>query len=279
MKKVITFIGVVMIVLGLTYHFAALATFNLLIPKDAGGKLLAQDVAYGEHARQKLDVYAPVDGQGPWPVVVFVHGGSWQTGNKNPYTFLGRAFAAQGFLTLVINYRLFPEDAYPAFVDDTALALRWARDNAKQFGGDGEKIFAIGHSAGGYNVAQAVLTGDVPKLRGVVAMAAPLDFLPLDSPVTIKVFENVPNLPDTQPVNHARADAPPFLILHGRDDKTVFLKNSQSLDRALNAAGAQSTLKVYDGVSHAGIMLALSKPLRSTPVLDDVVRFMRDKIQ
>lgn len=280
MKKVITFFGVLLVVLGLTYHFAALATFNLLVPKDDGGFLWQRDMAYGPDPRQKLDIYMPTGAtSGPLPMLLFVHGGSWKEGSKEPYDFLGRAFAAQGFMTMVINYRLHPQFVYPAFVDDTALALRWASENAANLGGNADQLFAMGQSAGGYNVAQAVLTREVPKLRGAILLAAPLDFLPLDSPITIEVFKNVPNLPDTQPVNHASATAPPFLIMHGRDDKTVLLKNSQSLHRALEATGAQSTLKIYDGVTHVGILLALSKPLRKTPVLEDSVQFIKDKIQ
>ena len=79
------------------------------------------------------------------------------------------------------------------------MALNWARDNAAQYGGDGSKLFAMGHSAGAYNVAMATLARRVEGLKGVVTMAGPFDFLPLDSPITIKVFADVPNLPDTQP--------------------------------------------------------------------------------
>ena len=91
MKKILTLIAVLLIAGGLAFHFAALETFNALVPKDAESKLLASDVAYGTDPRQKLDVYAPVAGQGPFPIVVFVHGGSWQEGNKNGYAFAGRA--------------------------------------------------------------------------------------------------------------------------------------------------------------------------------------------
>jgi acetyl esterase/lipase len=279
MTKVFTILGVVLILMGLSYHFAALEIFNFLVPKDAGSKQIAQDVAYGSETRQKLDIYAPTAAKGPWPVVVFVHGGSWQEGNKNPYAFVGRALAAQGFLALVINYRLHPKDRYPAFVDDTALALQWAAQHATEHGGNATQLFAMGHSAGAYNVAQAVLTRNVPKLKGVITLSGPFDFLPLDSPITKEVFRDIADLPDTQPINHVRADAPQFLILHGSEDKTVFLKNPRALDAALKRVGVQSILKIYDGVSHAGIMLALSIWQRSNaPVLEDVTTFIHDAV-
>jgi acetyl esterase/lipase len=283
MTKIFTALGILLVVVGLAYHFAALQIFDALVPKDKESIKWQSDMAYGADPRQKLDIYMPREAIGALPVVLFVHGGSWQEGNKNGYAFAGRALAAQGFMTLVINYRLHPKDRYPAFVEDVALALRWAGDNAKPLGGDPDKIFVMGHSAGGYNIAMAVLDERYaamrPKLSGVVTLAGPFDFLPLDSPATIKVFGGLADLPATQPINHVRADAPPFLLLHGSADKTVFPRNATALDKALREAGASSTLKMYEGLSHVGIILALSKPLRSTPILADAVAFMKDKSQ
>jgi acetyl esterase/lipase len=280
MKRILTLFAVLLVVGGLAYHFARLQLFNALVPKDAGSSLTAADFPYGPDERHKLDVYMPRESKLPRPVVVFVHGGSWEEGSKNSYTFAGRALAAQGFLTLVINYRLHPEHQYPAFVEDVDLALRWAAENVHSFGGDPKKIFAMGHSAGAYNVAMAVLDPRYavarPELAGVITLAGPFDFIPLDSPVTIKVFGDVPDLPATQPIKYARRDAPPFLILHGSADKTVFPRNAVALDKVLREAGANSTLKFYEGVSHADIMLSLSTWMRNkSPSLADAVAFMR----
>lgn len=283
MTKIITALGILLVVIGLAYHFAALQIFDALVPKDSESIKWQSDMAYGSDPRQSLDIYMPRETMGALPVVLFVHGGSWQEGNKNGYAFAGRALAAQGFMTLVMNYRLHPKDRYPAFIEDVALALRWAADNAKPLGGDPDKIFVMGHSAGGYNIAMAVLDERYaairPKLSGVVTLAGPFDFLPLDTPATIKVFGGLSDLPSTQPINHARTDAPPFLLLHGSADKTVFPRNTIALDKALRQVGASSTIKMYEGLSHVGIILALSKPLRSTPVLADAVAFMKDKSQ
>lgn len=281
MTKVMTFIALVLVVGGLAYHFAALKIFNTLVPKDAGSWQAAADLHYGPDARQTLDIYKPTSGEGPWPIVVFVHGGSWQEGNKNGYEFAGRAIASQGFLTLVMNYRLHPQSRYPAFIEDVARALRWAADNGGMYGGNSQKLFAMGHSAGAYNVAMAVLDESMapnrPKLSGVVSLAGPFDFLPLDTAATIKVFGEIADLAATQPINHASKTAPPFLMLHGASDTTVFPRNASALDAALKRAGSASLLKIYPGVSHVGIMLSLAKPFRSTPVLEDAVEFFRDK--
>ncbi len=281
------FLYVVIILLigfGLAYRFAALEIFGLLVPKDAGTRQLAGNVSYGPLPRQQLDIYAPENAAPNLPVVVFVHGGSWNSGNKAPYEFAGRALAAKGFVAMVIDYRLRDEAPFPGFVEDTALALDWVSKHASEYGGDPRRIFAMGHSAGAYNAALAVLDkhylaalgNDGRAIKGVISLAGPFDFLPLDGSVTIATFGKAADLASTQPVNFARADAPPFLLLHGSADTTCYPRNSINLDRVLRAAGAPSTLKIYEGVSHVGIVMALSRPFRAkAPTLDDAASFMQ----
>ncbi len=279
-----TIIGFLLIIGGLSYQFAALEIFNLLMPKDAGSTRIARDVAYGDDARQRLDIYAPTTGSGPWPVIIFVHGGSWSTGNKNPYEFAGRALAAQGFITLVPNYRLHPDHQFPAFVEDAARSIDWATRHANAYGGDQSRIFVTGHSAGAYNAALAILDKhcladlgtDTSAIRGVALLAAPADFLPLDSKITIAVFGKVTDLASTQPINFVRVDAPPFLLLHGSADKTVYPRNSIALAAKLNGVGAKAEVHLYEGVSHVGIITSLARPFRSkVPTLIDIVTFFR----
>lgn len=269
---------------GLLYHFAALKVFNFVVPKDAGSELIARSVAYGDDPQQKLDIYKPVQVQGPLPILIFVHGGSWKDGNRADYEFAGRAFAARGYLTLVMSYRMLPENAYPDFVQDVALAIKWVSSHGTAYGGDAKNIYAVGHSAGAYNIALAVLDKHYLKdagvdpsiIKGVATLAGPFDFVPLDSPITIATFGHLENLTATQPITYASADAPPFLVLHGTIDTTVKPRNSRSLFKHLIDAGAHPKLIEYQDVSHVGIMLALAKPLRgNAPVLDDVVTFFK----
>jgi acetyl esterase/lipase len=272
-------------IVAMLYHFAALKIFNALVPKDAGTTVVAQDVAYGPDAQQQLDVYAPANSAGGLPIVLFVHGGSWKDGDKNGYAFVGRSFAAKGYLTLVMNYRLMPEHRYPAFIEDVAAALAWAGREGKKYGGDASRIFAVGHSAGAYNLTMAVLSRsyldaagfDASTLRGAATMAGPFDFLPLDTKVTIATFGQEPDLAATQPVNYARRDAPPFLLLTGTEDTTVYPKNSRALYKRLHDIGGRVEFKEYSGLSHVGVLLALAKPFRrdDRPVLSDIVAFFR----
>lgn len=270
---------------GLLYHFAALKVFNFLVPQDQNAELVASVVPYGADPNQTLYVYKPEHAAPNLPILIFVHGGSWQEGNAADYGFVGRAFAANGFVTFVINYRKHPKHPFPAFVQDVATSIKWVKLNAAHFGSDVEKIFLVGHSAGAHDVALAVIDQryleDVglksSDIKGVATLAGPFDFLPLDSKITLEVFSKISDLESTQPINYVRKDAPPFLILHGTADTTVYPKNAKSLYRHLTDVGAPAKLKEYQGVSHVGILLDLAKPLRgNAPVLDDVVKFFKD---
>ena len=284
MKKIIYALAAVLIIGSLAYHYAALEIFNAIVPKDAESKWLKSDVSFGATPRQKLDLYAPSSGQGPWPVIVFIHGGSWNSGNKEPYAFVGRALAAQGFLVAIPNYRLLPENAYPDFVEDAALAVDWATRHSAEYGGDQTQVFGMGHSAGGYNIAMAILNKsylqkigtDVSAIRGIATLSAPLAFLPLDTEVSISTFGKAPDLSSTQPVNFARGEAPPFLILHGDNDRTVRLINAQSLYEKMKAKNGDATLKIYPGIGHADTIIAFARPLRGmVSTLADVTTFFK----
>lgn len=283
MRILILTVAFILIVGGLAFHFAALRIFNLFVPKDSESFIMAQAVAYGPDSRQKLDIYKPSIATSPLPVLLFVHGGSWKDGSREGYEFVGRAFAARGYLTLVINYRLLPDHKFPAFVEDVALAIAWAEKQAAGFDGDAKRIYVVGHSAGAYNAALAILDRkylvaagvDASSLRAVATLAGPFDFLPLDTPVTIATFGGVADQASTQPINFARGDAPPFLLLTGTEDTTVFPKNSRALEKRLLELGAVVEAREYEGVGHVGILTAIANPFRreDVPVLDDVLSF------
>lgn len=270
---------------GLTGLVAACASplgaFNALAPRDGGTHRAAQGIAYGDGPRRRLDVYAPTT-PGPHPVVMFIYGGSWNSGRRQDYAFAGAAFAARGFVTVVPDYRLVPETRFPGFVDDCAAALRWVGDHVGAYGGDASRIVLVGHSAGAYNAIMLTLDArymadagvDAARLRGAVGLAGPYDFIPFDVPATRAAFGEAPDAALTQPLHFARADAPPLLLLWGEADTTVGPRNLRSLEAAMRAAGGQVETKTYPGVNHVDIMLAVSRPFRGrAPTLDDVTEF------
>lgn len=259
----------------------SLGTFNALAPKDRGGRRVAYDRPYGEMPRQRLDVYAPEDARG-LPVIIFIYGGSWSSGSKDEYAFVGAAFAARGFVTVVPDYRLVPDVRFPDFVTDCAQATRWVMDHVGEYGGDASRIVLVGHSAGAYNAMMLGLDAhylrdagvDAARIRGVAGLAGPYDFLPFDVDATRNAFGQAPDAALTQPLHFARNDAPPLLLLWGEADTTVGARSLRGLSAAMQHVGGRVETKTYPGVNHVDVMLALSRPLRGrAPTLDDVTMF------
>jgi acetyl esterase/lipase len=257
-----------------------LRAFNALVPTDAGVERVAKGAAFGAGPRQRLDLYRPRQQAGPTPVLVFLYGGSWQSGTRQGYGFAGRALAARGFLVAVPDYRLVPDVRCPGFLEDNAAAVRWLRANAARFGGDADRIVLVGHSAGAYNAAMLALDPrwlgkDRSAVRGFVGLAGPYDFLPLDSPITRAAFGAAADA-SIQPGSFASADDPPALLLHGAKDATVLPRNSVKLAERLRSAGGEAHTKLYPGLGHVGILTSIARPFRGkAPVLDDIARFSR----
>ena len=262
---------------------SASGALNALVPSDS--YTLRADVAYGPEARQRLDVYLPLQRRTPGPVVVFFYGGSWTTGDRATYSFVGEALASRGIAVVVADYRLSPQVKYPVFLQDSAQALRWTVDHLGELGADPRQVFVMGHSAGAYNAAMLALderwlagAGLKPaQLAGWIGLAGPYDFLPIGNR-DVQVAFDWPGTPaDSQPMVHASRSSPPALLLAARGDTTVNpVRNTEALARRLEAAGVPVGLQVYDRVSHVTLVAALAKPLRGlAPVLDDIAAFVR----
>jgi acetyl esterase/lipase len=258
-----------------------LTLFDAVIPKDGGGKRIAQGIAFAPGPRSGLDVYAPrgAAADARLPVIIFFYGGAWREGSRHGYGFVGNALAARGFVTVIPDYRLAADAPYPAFLEDNAAAVRWVRAHIGEYGGDPDRIVLAGHSAGAYNAAMLAFDpswlGDERKaVKGFAGLAGPYSFLPLDTEVTRKTFGAVADLEATQPVNFASADDPPALLLAGGKDDLVFGSNSIAMAMALSEAGVPVETRVYEGLGHVGMMTALARPFRGkAPVLDDVAAF------
>ena len=256
------------------------ALFDNFVPKDKGSKRVAHDIAFGTHPRQKLDIYVPKDAAPNAPVLMFIYGGSWDEGSKDLYKFTGRAFAAQGFVTVIADYRLVPEVRFPAFLEDGALAINWIDENIADYGGDATQLFVVGHSAGAYNAVMLALDdtlGVADKIDAAAGISGPYDFYPWDTPVSEAAFDNADNpAVTTQPVAQVTTSAPPMLLVTGTDDTTVRPRNTRRLKAKLEENGVRVETRFYDGLDHTGPAQALSLTFRDkAPVLDDIVAFFR----
>lgn len=258
----------------------SLGTFDRLAPHDAGAERVLADAAYGAGPRQKLDIYAPEGARGPLPVLVFFYGGSWRSGSKREYSFIGDAFASRGFVTVIPDYRIAP-DVFPSFLEDGAAAIAWVQQNIAAHGGDPNRIVVVGHSAGAYITMMLALdahylrdAGVTIPLRGAAGLAGPYDFLPFDVDATRDAFGAAVDPQATQPIRYARGDAPPLWLAWGEKDETVGRRNIENLSAAQRSAGGAVETKFYADLGHVGILLALSRPFRGrAPVLDDVISF------
>lgn len=218
------------------------------------------DIAYGPDPRQKLDLYRPDQPRADGKTVIFFYGGSWDSGSKDDYLFVAQALASNGYAVVVPDYRVYPAVRFPAFVEDGARAVRWTTDRVGT-----DKVVIMGHSAGAH-IALLLMTNtpylaaagvDRMKLKGAIGLAGPYDFLPLKSARLIDIFGGA-NRPEIEAITFAKAPLPPVLLIHGTDDTTVYPHNSEHLAAAWRTAGAPVELKLYPGVGHIDLIVAMS---------------------
>ncbi len=255
---------------------------NALSPKS--GLIETRDVRYAFGDRHTLDVYAPAGAERA-PVVVFVYGGGWTSGQKDDYRFVGATLAARGFVTVIPDYRVFPQVRYPGFLRDNAAAVAWARANAARFGGDPDRLFLMGHSAGAYNVVMLTLdkqwlqeAGMDPDrdIAGTIGLSGPYDFLPLRDAELEAIFAPASDLRRSQPIVHARGDAPPLFLATGTNDDTVLPRNTEHLAAAIERDGGRVEARYYPGVNHTRIIGAVSGVVRwMAPTLSDALSFLK----
>ena len=253
---------------------------------DVGGQgvaLVGDAIPFGTTG-QTLDVWRPA-GQvaAKRPVLIFYYGGGWVHGNRRAYAFAARAYAKAGFVVVVPDYRKVPTVRFPAFLQDSAEAVKWTRDHVTEYGGDPARIATAGHSAGGY--AAVMLAMDPRWLRAIgvdpgtikaaVGLCGPYDFFPYTKQRSIDAFKGVTDGPSTQPIHYVRAGLPPMMLVTASRDTQVRPYNAVNLARALTAVGSPVELHDYNGLIHEDVAMALSVPFRGkAPVLAQSVAFL-----
>ena len=241
------------------------------------------DIAYGSDARQKLDVYVPkAEGAAARPVVIFWYGGSWERGSKSDYRFVGAALADRGYITVLPDYRLYPEVKFPGFLDDAAHAVAWVQQHAQEFGGDPHRIVLMGHSAGGHEAAFLAYdrrllqkAGARPEwIVGLVGLSGPYALEP-DTKILNTIFASPYSEAEWQPVRFVTPQSPPTLLVHGTADDVVSIKHAEKLRDVLLANHVRVETQFYPGKGHADTVAGMSVPARGrTPVLEQSVSFI-----
>lgn len=229
-------------------------------------------IAFGTTG-QTLDLWRPAGaGAKPLPVVIFYYGGGWVHGDRRAYAFAARALAKAGFVVVVPDYRKVPGVRFPAFLQDAAMAVKWTRDHVAQFGGDPQRIALAGHSAGAYAAVMLALDErwlraegvDPTIVRASIGLSGPYDFYPFTKKRSRDAMQGAADPLMTQPIHFARADAPPLLLVTSDQDTQVRPRNAANLTKRLESLGAPVEYRLYKGLSHENVVMALSKPFRSS---------------
>ena len=242
-----------------------------------------RDLAYvtGGHERQKLDLYLPEKTGKPLPVVIWIHGGGWQSGSRGNCPPLRQGFVERGYAVASIGYRLSGDAIFPAQIEDCKAAIRWLRVHAKDYGLNPDRFGVWGSSAGGHLVALLGTSGgvkefevgahlDVPsRVQAVCDYFGPTDLLQMDAHAlpNSRLIHDAPSSPESlliggpiqqhqgkaaraNPIAYVTADDPPFLIVHGNADPLVPPHQSELLYEALKQADVNVRLHIIKGAGH-----------------------------
>ena len=237
------------------------------VPFQRYGETLT-DIIYctTDNSPQKMDVYFPETG-GPWPALVYVHGGSWMRGDKSEALMFASNMTAQGYLVVSINYRLYPPARFPAMIEDVKCAIRSLRAHASEYNLDPNRIGAMGVSAGGHLVS-LLGTSDQSagwdvgeyldqssRVRAVVAMAPVTDLSQNFPNADIEAMKQVgfgeANVAAASPITHLTADDPPFLLIHGDRDRLVPYEQSQLMYDRLVQMNVSAQLVIVKNADHS----------------------------
>ncbi|MFD2933420.1 alpha/beta hydrolase [Spirosoma flavum] len=226
--------------------------------------------------RHLLDVYAPrkLSSTAKRPVVMFIHGGNWNSGNKNIYTFIGRRLAKQGVVAVIINYQLSPNVQVPAMANDCAQAVLWTTQHIAEYGGDPDRIFVMGHSAGG-GLAALLATDD--QLFAKIGLAQnPVKGAILDDAAGLDMFDYLTKMEysnDAQyltafgknpavwkavsPMYYVKASSPPMLVYAGGRTYPSITNSTQRFHQRLQELNVKHEFRVLPGKKHIGMVTQL----------------------
>lgn len=261
---------------------ASCSRFDLVNSDRPGfpGQITA-NVVFDQENGLALDVYRP-SGDDVRPTIVFWYGGSWQSGTRQDYQFVGIELAKRGFNVVIPDYRKYPDVTYPNFVRDAAAAFAWTHNKIGRLGGDPRRIIVMGHSAGAHSAMMLATDarflahhGLTPAaIRGVIGLAGPYNFQPTSRTLT-RVFNGASNFPAMQAANFVDGDEPPIVMMHGLDDSIVGRINIDRMVAALKPLGICYQTRLYPDVGHVGMIGAFTWAYPTVPVVPDIVEFAK----
>jgi len=240
---------------------------------------LEADVTFGPGERDRIDYYMATDSDDAKPLIVFIHGGGWNRGDKNMYTFFAEGLTARGYDVALPNYRLYPEIKYPEFLPDNARAIAAIH---KKF--PTRYLVLIGHSAGAYNALSMVFKPNYLEqegvyacytVRGVVSLASPTGAYPVENEPTLSIFPERMQGGDSL-LNLTEQPLPPLMLVNGDEDTAVHHGNASKLGEKL-AGRDIASVKIYEGADHVDPVSQFSTlGFLEGSIKDDVVAFIEN---
>jgi acetyl esterase/lipase len=258
-----------------------------------------RNISYGPAGKRNLlDVYRPRAGANGCPTLVYVHGGAWTMGSKDRAGLpLVLHLAARGWVCVTPNYRLSPKATFPDHLVDLKLVLKWIRESGGEYGADPDFVVVSGGSAGGHLSALLALTANDPEFQpgfedvdtsvvGAVPLYGSYDLLdrrgfrPDNFQKEFLEKRVLKTSPDADaagwekasPVYHVRPDAPPFFVVHGRNDSLLFWEDAEAFAQALRAVSREPV--VYAQLPHAQHAFDTFHSVRGVAVAEGVTRYL-----
>ena len=250
--------------------------------------VVVNDIAYYEGAdadakKHKLDIYTP-KGLKDFPVVFFIHGGTWSSGDRKMYGNMGQMFASQGIGVVVISYRLSPAVTHPAHIEDVARAFAWTHANIAKYGGRADRIFVAGHSAGGHLTSLLAANPEYLKkhnlssknIRGIIPISGVYD---IPAGMFPKIFPGTADaLKPASPVKNLTAGGPPALVIYADQDYAGLEQLAKQYTSKLGELKTQATLELIKDRTHITIitkMMLSAKDATSTLALDFIRKYAK----
>jgi dipeptidyl aminopeptidase/acylaminoacyl peptidase len=245
---------------------------------------VVKDIAYrddkdADPVKHRLDLYLPKDHKN-FPVLFFVHGGTWKSGDKKIYGPLGELFARNGIGVVITNYRLSPKVKHPAHIEDVTSAFAWTCANIKKHGGRANEVFVSGHSAGGHLVALLATDEshlkscklDFSNIKGVLALSGVYTILPKVFPSQFGNDSDVCR--KASPLTHVKGKHAPFLIAYADNDYPTLGDLAEQMGKALLKAKCDASVLKMTGRDHISILVKMALGQEADPLCQKMLGFI-----
>jgi len=279
MKRFLIGLLAILVILVITYNLilqsenGSTKVLNAITPSSTFS--VDKDVSFGEGDRDRIDYYTSSTSDETKPLLVFIHGGGWNRGDKSMYKFLAEGLTSEGYDVALPNYRLHPDAIYPAFLQDNARAISAIHKKYPS-----RYMVIIGHSAGAYNALMMAFKPEYLEaegiaacytVRGIVSLAAPTGVYPMKKEPQISIFPDRLQGEDA-PLKRIDQPLPPMLLLNGDEDTSVHHNNSIGLGEALEGRGI-ATVNVVKGADHVDPVKQFSRYFKGS-IKDDALAFI-----